>query len=155
LVFQQFNLLPFLSVSENILLPCKFSKHRRQKATQSGLSLDEEVDRLLSAMHLSPDDLRNRSVTELSVGQQQRVAVARALIGRPSLIIADEPTSALDEDTRQAFIELLFAEVAAAECSLLFVSHDATLARHFDRQVDLRDINTASLGRPDAMRSSA
>jgi len=106
-------------------------------------------------MHLSPDDVRHRSVAELSVGQQQRVAVARALIGRPSLIIADEPTSALDEDTRQAFIELLFAEVAAAKCSLLFVSHDATLARQFDRQVDLRDINTASIDHPDAMRTSA
>ena len=154
LVFQQFNLLPFLSVSENILLPCKFSKHRRQKATHGGLSLGEEADRLLRAMHLSPDDVRHRSVAELSVGQQQRVAVARALIGRPSLIIADEPTSALDEDTRQAFIELLFAEVAAAKCSLLFVSHDATLARQFDRQVDLRDINTAAIDHPDAMRTS-
>jgi len=77
----------------------------------------------------------------LSVGQQQRVAVARALIGRPSLIIADEPTSALDSDTRQAFINLLFAEVEAAGCTLLFVSHDASLADTFDRQLDLHQIN--------------
>jgi len=95
-------------------------------------------------MKLNPDDVRDRSVAELSVGQQQRVAVARALIGRPSLIIADEPTSALDEDTRHAFIKLLFAEVTAAECSLLFVSHDASLAEHFDRAVDLRELNSAS-----------
>jgi len=118
LVFQQFNLLPFLSVEENVLLPCKFSKRRRRQVTSSGHSLSAEADRLLSAMKLNPDDVR--------------------------LIIADEPTSALDEDTRHAFIKLLFAEVTAAECSLLFVSHDASLAEHFDRAVDLRELNSAS-----------
>jgi len=141
LVFQQFNLLPFLSVRDNIQLPCKFSKHRRAQAGHAGLALAEEVDRLLLAMHLQPAEIENKPVTSLSVGQQQRVAVARALIGRPSLIIADEPTSALDSDTRQAFINLLFAEVEAAGCTLLFVSHDATLADTFDRQLDLHQIN--------------
>jgi len=141
LVFQQFNLLPFMSVRDNIKLPCKFSKLRRQNVIESGQSLDQEADRLLRAMNLEPKDVQHRSVTELSVGQQQRVAVARALIGRPPLIIADEPTSALDADTRQAFIELLFAEVEASECSLLFVSHDASLADFFDRGIDLREIN--------------
>jgi len=143
LVFQQFNLLPFLSVSDNIQLPCRFSKLRRAQAGESGLTLNAETDRLLRAMHLSPADIRNRAVTELSVGQQQRVAVARALIGRPALVIADEPTSALDSDTRQAFLDLLFAEVQGAGCSLLFVSHDASLATAFDRSCDLREINTA------------
>jgi len=95
-------------------------------------------------MNLAPDDIRNKPVTELSVGQQQRVAVARALIGSPSLIIADEPTSALDSDTREAFLNLLFAEVKAAGCTLLFVSHDGSLAKHFDRSCDLGEINTAS-----------
>ena len=80
-------------------------------------------------------------MTELSVGQQQRVAVARALIGQPSLIIADEPTSALDSDTRQAFLELLFAEINAAGSALLFVSHDASLSGAFDRSLDLRELN--------------
>jgi len=143
LVFQQFNLLPFLSVNENIQLPCRFSKLRRSQVVQSGLTLDQETDRLLQAMHLSPAEIRDRPVTELSVGQQQRVAVARALIGRPPLIIADEPTSALDSDTRRAFLDLLFAEVDAAGCSLLFVSHDAGLAKAFDRSCDLREVNTA------------
>jgi len=144
LVFQQFNLLPFLSVHDNIQLPCNFSKQRRRKAKQAGLTLKQESDRLLRAMHLEPDEISHKPVTELSVGQQQRVAVARALIGRPPLIIADEPTSALDTDTRQAFVELLFAEVEASNCSLLFVSHDPSLAVAFDRQLDLREINFAA-----------
>ncbi len=144
LVFQQFNLLPFLSVRDNITLPCQFSKRRRAVALNAGRSLDDEVDRLLSAMHLKPSEVQHKRVTDLSVGQQQRVAVARALIGRPALVIADEPTSALDSDTRQAFIDLLFAEVNAAGSALLFVSHDASLAGVFDRCMDLSDINEAA-----------
>lgn len=144
LVFQQFNLLPFLSVRDNIQLPCRFSKIRRMQACHAGNSLNQETDRLLRAMNLSPEEILNRPVTELSVGQQQRVAVARALIGRPPLIVADEPTSALDSETRQAFLELLFVEADAAGCSLLFVSHDASLAGSFDRSIDLREINTAA-----------
>jgi len=152
LVFQQFNLLPFLNVYENVQLPCKFSKYRRKRAREQGQSkstspqlksLDEETNRLLHAMQLSPSQLQNRAVTDFSVGQQQRVAVARALIGRPPLIIADEPTSALDSDTRQAFLTLLFNEVEAAGSTLLFVSHDASLASAFDRHVELNDINNA------------
>ena len=144
LVFQQFNLLPFLSVRDNIQLPCRFSRQRRDKASQGGLALNEETDRLLRAMHLSPAEVQDKPVTSLSVGQQQRVAVARALIGRPPLIIADEPTSALDSDTRRAFLELLFAEAEAAKSTLLFVSHDASLADAFNRRIDLREINVAS-----------
>lgn len=144
LVFQQFNLLPFLSVRENIQLPCQFSKQRLANVRQSGQTLEAEVDRLLQAMNLDPKIIHERSVSDLSVGQQQRVAVARALIGRPPLVIADEPTSALDSDTRSAFLELLFSEIKAAGSTLLFVSHDASLATAFDRRMDLRDINTAS-----------
>lgn len=147
LVFQQFNLLPFLSVQENIQLPCKFSRIRRRRARQQGNTLASEANRLLRSMQLSPEDIQDQAVNKLSVGQQQRVAVARALIGRPSLIIADEPTSALDSDTRQAFLDLLFAEVEAAGCTLLFVSHDATLGNAFDRRIDLREINDAASSR--------
>lgn len=143
LVFQQFNLLPFLSVVENIELPCRFSSLRRARAMQSGLSLREETRRLLQRMKLA-DDILERSVMQLSVGQQQRVAVARALIGQPALIIADEPTSALDRDSQHAFTSLLFDEVSAAGSSLLFVSHDESLAEGFDRCVDLGEINRVS-----------
>lgn len=145
LVFQQFNLLPFLSVSDNIQLGCRFSKQRKHRACQSGLSLNEETDRLLQAMNLSPSELRNQIANKLSVGQQQRVAVARALIGHPPLIIADEPTSALDSDTQQAFLDLLFREVESAGATLLFVSHDISLADRFDRVVDLRELNAAAI----------
>ena len=148
LVFQQFNLLPFLSVIENVVLPCKFSKRRRNNIRQRGSSPKDEAHRLLDAMRL-PTNLTNQSVTELSVGQQQRVAVARALIGQPELIIADEPTSALDTDTRQAFLDLLFAEVKAANSTLLFVSHDVDLSSRFDRVVDLEHINQATRSRDD------
>ncbi len=141
LVFQQFNLLPFLSVAENVQLSCRFSSLRKSRACQAGLSLDQETDRLLSAMKLSPNEIKHRATSELSVGQQQRVAVARALIGSPPLIIADEPTSSLDSDSRQAFLDLLFSEIESSGSTLLFVSHDAALASSFDRSVDLQDIN--------------
>ncbi|HAG74009.1 MAG TPA: methionine ABC transporter ATP-binding protein, partial [Thauera sp.] len=81
---------------------------------------------------------------QLSVGQQQRVAAARALIGRPGLVVADEPTSALDADRQQAFIALLLEECAAAGAALLFVSHDQRLAAHFDRVLELDHMNRAS-----------
>jgi len=154
LVFQQFNLLPFLSVSDNIQLPCRFSRQRKLRARQSGLSLNEETDRLLNAMQLSPSELRNQIATQLSVGQQQRVAVARALIGHPPLIIADEPTSALDSDTQQAFLDLLFREVESAGATLLFVSHDTSLADRFDRRIDLRELNAAAIAEQSAIASA-
>ena len=89
------------------------------------------------------DALGSRPVTELSIGQQQRVAAARALIGSPDLLIADEPTSALDADTRESFIHLLFEECDRAGMTLLFVSHDGSLEGLFDRSLDLRALNRA------------
>ena len=145
LIFQQFNLLPFLSVAENVQLSCRFSSSRQARACEAGLTLDQETDRLLKAMRLEPSAIRHRATSELSVGQQQRVAVARALVGRPSLVIADEPTSSLDSDARQAFVDLLFSEIESAGSTLLFVSHDNSLAKSFSRSVDLREINSAAL----------
>ena len=136
-VFQQFNLLPFLSVPENVELPTRFSPARRERATRAGRTLGQETERLLEAMRLPASAWRGRSAMRLSVGQQQRVAVARALIGAPALVIADEPTSALDVEAREAFVELVFAEVREAGSTLLFVSHDPGLASGFDRTVEL------------------
>ncbi|MDP1651719.1 MAG: ATP-binding cassette domain-containing protein [Rhodocyclaceae bacterium] len=139
-LFQQFNLLPWLSAFGNVLLPCIFSARRKARAGDAR----EEAARLLAHLDMAPD-LWRKPATELSVGQQQRVAAARALIGRPEILIADEPTSALDAPRQQIFVDLLLTEAAAAGAALLFVSHDERLAAHFDRRVALADINRAAL----------
>lgn len=139
-IFQMFNLVPYLPVMQNVTLPCRFSPARRDAV---GGDASGEARRLLARLGLTDEKLLARPVTELSVGQQQRVAVARALIGGPQLLIADEPTSALDADARDRFIELLNEEAARSGAALLFVSHDASLAGHFDRSVDLTEINKA------------
>ena len=139
-IFQMFNLVPYLSVVGNVTLPLKFSPLRRKAIAGD---TDEEARRLLARLGLTDTALLDRRVSYLSVGQQQRVAAARALIGGPEIVIADEPTSALDADARDRFIELLSEEAARTGAALLFVSHDASLARLFDRAVDLREINRA------------
>ncbi len=149
-VFQMFNLLPYLSMVENVALPCRFSRSRAAAAVESAGAPREEALRLLARLGFSSAGLRARKVTELSIGQQQRVAVARALIGRPPLVIADEPTSALDAGTRQRFVDLLVDECAAAGSSVVFVSHDAALAPSFDRSVSIEAINRAPLEADDA-----
>ena len=142
-IFQMFNLVPYLPLIENVTLPCRFSAARRKQALARASSVEEEAQRLLGHMALDWQRFEERTVTRLSIGQQQRVAAARALIGAPSLIIADEPTSSLDEDVRRSFLDLLFKEVSEAGSTLLFVSHDARLAGDFDRTVALGDINRA------------
>lgn len=143
-IFQQFNLLPFLTVLKNVTLACRFSKKRGEQATQNG-SLEQAASQLLLALGLQ-QELHHKRADQLSIGQQQRVAAARALLGNPQLIIADEPTSALDSDSRENFLTLLFNQCQQAGSSLLFVSHDTGLARLFDRSVKLDEINKASLG---------
>jgi putative ABC transport system ATP-binding protein len=142
-IFQQFNLLPFLSVRENVELPCRFSKSRAQRAAERHGSVDGAAAQLLEHLGLKAELLERRA-DSLSIGQQQRVAAARALIGQPELVIADEPTSALDHDAREAFLQLLFAECRAAGASLLFVSHDQSLAPLFDRALSLAELNRAA-----------
>ncbi len=137
-IFQLFNLLPFLTVEENILLSAQFSAERKSRATHSR-SLKEEVRRLVEALGLNESDILERRADQLSVGQQQRVACARALLGRPKLLIADEPTSALDADTKEAFIQLLLSECEQSSTAVLFVSHDSSLAQHFDRKLEMAD----------------
>jgi putative ABC transport system ATP-binding protein len=140
-VFQQFNLLPYLSVLDNVVLPLNFAKARRQRALAAAGSEAAAAIALLQALDLPDADLHRRRVTELSVGQQQRVAVARALIGAPELLIADEPTSALDTDTRERFLDLLFGALRVNGSTLLFVSHDRGLAPAFDRVIELKALN--------------
>jgi putative ABC transport system ATP-binding protein len=139
-VFQMFNLIPYLPVRENILLPIRLDAHRR--ARLGSTSFDDAVRNIAGELDIV--DLLDAPISELSVGQQQRVAAARALIGSPEVIIADEPTSALDTDRREQFLQLLFASCKHAGATLVFVSHDHTLMPLFSRTVELGDINTAA-----------
>lgn len=141
-IFQQFNLLPFLTVRDNIALGLRFSRLR--SARISG-PLDAEIARLLQALQLNPELMQRRAGT-LSVGQQQRVAAARALIGRPALLLADEPTSALDREAASAFLQLMSAQCQAAGTTVLVVSHDDSLQPLFDRTISLSEINQAGAG---------
>ena len=141
-IFQVFNLLPFLSVQENILLPLRISAQRRKRLGGSAVPADEAA-RLASA--LSIGHLLHAKAGELSIGQQQRVAAARALIGAPKLIIADEPTSALDSEMRESFLNVLFEQARHQRSAVLFVSHDRSLGPLFDRTVALSEINSVPL----------
>ena len=145
-IFQQFNLLPYLSVIANVRLPLRFSRLRAARAAASGPDAAAE---LLAHAGL-PRALWQAPASNLSVGQQQRVAAARALIGAPEVVIADEPTSALDEALREAFMALLLARCQAAGSALLFVSHDLRLAGSFHRVIDLPAINQARPVEPAA-----
>jgi putative ABC transport system ATP-binding protein len=147
-IFQQFNLLPYLSVLDNVLLPCGFSSLRRQGAGGTRSEIRSSALRLLDQMGLDAS-FADREAAALSVGQQQRVAAARALIGKPGLVIADEPTSALDEDRRESFMRVLLEACSEAGSALVFVSHDARLANRFTRHVDLALVNQAAVPAPE------
>jgi putative ABC transport system ATP-binding protein len=138
-IFQMFNLLPHGSPVDNVLLPLSFAPRRRSRVGAAAAQADE-ARRLLLRLGLPEDAIGRKRAADLSVGQQQRVAAARALIGRPELIIADEPTSALDPKSRDQFLDLVLGEVAGSATSLLMVSHDPALAPRFDRVVHLADI---------------
>jgi putative ABC transport system ATP-binding protein len=130
-IFQQFNLLPYATGLDNVLLPLRFAPGRRARVAAPA----DEALRLLEGLGLPADLMRRAPAARLSVGQQQRVAVARAMIGRPPVILADEPTSALDAAAQDGFLALLFDQCAATGAALLMVSHDARLAPRFDRVV--------------------
>ncbi len=139
-IFQLFNLIPYLTVEENITLPCRLSAERKRRLNGKPLA---DAARSV-AEHLGIAQLLHENVTKLSVGQQQRVAAARALIGTPELVVADEPTSSLDHDHRERFIQLLFENCREAGSTLVFVSHDRSLMPLFDRSLSLPEVNRAS-----------
>jgi len=134
-IFQMFNLVPFVSAVENVLLPLRFAKARRSASAQ------DDARALLTRLRV-PADAHDAKASLLSVGQQQRVAAARALIGGPAIVLADEPTSALDRTTATEFMNLLTTELEQTGGTLLMVSHDESLAQHFDRTVRLDTIAT-------------
>lgn len=131
-IFQNFNLVPSLSVLENVLLPNMWAPKKSQV-------VEEEAVQILKLLGLN--EKLSSSVFHLSMGQQQRVAAARAFLRKPKLLLADEPTSGLDYDSREDFLEVLFELCKTSETTLLFVSHDRSLAHLFDRQMQWEEIN--------------
>lgn len=136
-IFQQFNLVPYLDLAENVMLSCRFSNRRSTNATDSHGSVNAAAEFLLQQLFDEQELDRNAPVAKLSVGQQQRVAAARALIGNPDIVIADEPTSSLDFEARERFVTLLFEQVENTGATLVFVSHDPTLGKHFAHEVTI------------------
>lgn len=133
-IFQQFNLIPYLNAIDNIQLASYFSK------SISKSSLNKEIKALLKTLHMPEKDW-SKPVRTLSIGQQQRIAIARALINKPTLLIADEPTSSLDQENRDSFMALLMSIVEENGITLLFVSHDMSLSHYFTCVESLNDIN--------------
>ncbi len=132
-VFQAFELLEYLTVRENVLLPRyidpsgRLDVQARQRATE-----------LLATVGLAGKESRRPS--RLSHGERQRVAVCRALLNHPSLLLADEPTGNLDQDNKQNVVNLLIEQARAHGSTLLMVTHDRSLLESFERIVDFDDL---------------
>ena len=139
-IFQQFNLIPYLDAIDNIELAQQFAKENQSS------TLKNDIKSLLSSFHIGSSDW-HKPVAKLSIGQQQRIAIARAMINKPELLIADEPTSSLDQDNRDNFMAELKAMVTEHNTTLLFVSHDMSLAKYFNRIDALADITTPGADR--------
>ena len=133
IVFQQFNLIPFLTVEGNLKLASRF-------VSQSVSGTEVRAKKLLESLRLDSAILERRA-DRLSVGQQQRVAIARAFINQPEILLADEPTSALDTEARDLFMQLLMSVREATGCTLIFASHDSSLASFFETKIVLKEIN--------------
>tara|TARA_B100000686_G_scaffold204229_1_gene211047 strand:- start:628 stop:1317 length:690 start_codon:yes stop_codon:yes gene_type:complete len=136
IVFQTFNLLPYISVEKNILMGLVFSKRKKDKVH----NISNAIKNLMKNLSLDYDELKNRNSYELSIGQQQRVAVARALIGNPEIILADEPTSALDMENQKLFLDLLFESMDKKEQGLVLVSHKKDISKNFTTVKNINDI---------------
>lgn len=138
-IFQQFNLIPYLDAVDNIQLAHQFAKKNRSS------SLKDDIKSLLFSFRIDSSDWQ-KPVAKLSTGQQQRIAIARAMINKPELLIADEPTSSLDQGNRDNFMSELMAMVTEHNTTLLFVSHDMSLAKYFKRIDALAEMNTIGAG---------
>lgn len=138
-VFQSYNLLPRQSARENVELPMLYAGVGRKERRKRSLAALERVGLADRAGHRP---------TELSGGQMQRVAVARALINEPALILADEPTGNLDSTSSENIMGL-FQELHASGVTLMIVTHDEEVAERGDRTVEIRD-GTLFVGEPDS-----
>ncbi len=132
MIFQSLALLPYLTVRDNVLLPVRLGGQAAD---------DETVARyreLLAAVGLTGQGRRYPG--QLSQGEQQRVAICRALINRPQVVLADEPTGNLDHDNAAGVLDLMLAQVRASGATLLMATHDRSLYDAFDKVVDITDL---------------
>ena len=134
-IFQDFQLLDYLNVRENLSLPFRIHPAQRWSADAA-----TEVQQVARRLGIEP--FLDRRIQRLSQGERQRVAIGRALVTRPSLILGDEPTGNLDVATRDQVLELLFEQASQLVATLLIVTHDRELLDRFDRVVDIREFST-------------
>ncbi|NNU79201.1 ABC transporter ATP-binding protein [Halovulum dunhuangense] len=134
-IFQNFELVDYLTAAENILYP-----YRITDSLQLDRAVRSRAEELAAAVGLS--DKLGRKPSALSQGEKQRVAICRALVTRPALLLADEATGNLDPDNKELILDLLFAQAAAEGATLLAVTHDHALLPRFDRVVDFAAFRT-------------
>lgn len=135
-VFQDFKLIEYLNVEENILTPWRLSEcndHTKSK-------MDVRVSELVDALRLTA--MQRRPIHQLSQGERQRTAIARALLLKPGLVLADEPTGNLDPANKIIVRDLMLAEIARQNSTLIMVTHDRSLVEGFDRIIDFADFQS-------------
>ncbi len=147
-VFQHFPLMPDLSALDNILLPCCFSARRKSEAQKRSETVANDAFRLIRKLSLQDPSRLAKQAGQYSTGQQQRFAIARALIGKPSLVLADEPASAIASDGKRAVYQLLQEECRATGATLICTTHDDPTIDHdlnglegFDRYLDMEELS--------------
>jgi putative ABC transport system ATP-binding protein len=140
-IFQAVNLVPFLTARENLLVVAELARRDRAAAAK-------RADRLLDELGLG--HRLNNLPAQLSGGERQRVAIGRALMNQPALVLVDEPTSALDSDLGQQVMELIVSEVKARGAAAVIVTHDQRMARYGDRILTMADGRIAGMApRPE------
>ncbi|WP_066014628.1 ATP-binding cassette domain-containing protein [Endozoicomonas atrinae] len=142
-VFQHYRLVPYLSAFDNILLPCYFSQKRRYEAERRSGTAAKDAIRLIRKLSLRDPSRLSKNAAQYSAGQQQRFAIARALIGKPEMVLADEPASAMDCRGKKAVYQLLQEECRASGATLICTTHDENGIDGFDRYVNMDTLNLA------------
>ncbi len=137
-VFQDFQLIDYLNVEENIRLP-----FRIHPALQWSADAERNLTKLAEDAGIA--DKRKRPIDELSIGEKQRVAICRALITHPGMILADEPTGNLDPANKQRVIEMLLEETGRRKSTLIMATHDRDILDKFHHVIDFRNFQSASL----------
>ncbi|MBM82909.1 MAG: ABC transporter ATP-binding protein [Planctomycetaceae bacterium] len=131
-VFQDFRLLEYLSAGDNVLLPFRLHPSMKLTAEHDGWAHQLATD-------IGVDHIWHQRIDQLSQGERQRVAICRALVTRPKLLLADEPTGNLDPSNKRGVLDMLLSQAEANEAALIMVTHDTALLDSFDRVIDVGD----------------